>query len=110
MNVFDLKTSTAYPLGEREKNVLYRGKGFKVRIVELLPEGEIPPCDMAQHVVFTVVSGTVDISVNDEIVHAQPSHCVVIHPATVAMKSASGARVMAVQIDDVAHSDAKGGK
>lgn len=108
MNVFDLEKMTAHPLKEKEKNVFYHGRGFKARIIDLPPSGAIPPCNMAQQVAFTVVSGSVEITVNNETAHAQPGHCVVTEPASVAMKSADGARVMAIQIDDIGQSAGNG--
>jgi len=110
MNVFDLEKITAHPLKEKEKNIFHHGRGFKARIIELPPGGAVPPCDMAQNVVFTVVSGSVEITVNNETAQAQPGHCVVTQPATVAMKSTDGARVMAIQIDDFAQPAGSGGE
>ncbi len=101
MNHFDLKTIPAHSVTERDKNVFYRADAFKARIIELPPGGEIPPCDMQQHVIFTVVSGEAEITVDNQIASAGEGHCVIISPATVAMKSAQGVRIMAVQINAV---------
>lgn len=99
MNLFDLTTMVAYPLKERDKNVFYSAANFKMRIIEIKPGGAIPPCEMAQQVVFTVVSGSADITVDGETARAGQGHCVATPPATVSIKTDEGVRIMALQID-----------
>ena len=69
MQVFDLKAMVSYPYGERDKNVFYKAKDFKTRIIELPPGGEMPICEMASYVIFFVVTGVVEVRVNQEIVN-----------------------------------------
>ncbi len=49
--VYDLKTMVVHPYQEREKNVFYQAKEFKVRIIQLPPGGAMPPCEMKSHVI-----------------------------------------------------------
>lgn len=55
MNVFDLNEIAAFPYEQREKNVFYRAKEFKTRIIELPTSGEMPTCEVASHVVSIVL-------------------------------------------------------
>jgi len=57
MQVFDLKAMKAYPYEERDKNVFYKTKEFKARIIELPAGGEMPTCEMASYVIFYVIEG-----------------------------------------------------
>lgn len=107
MNLFDLTSMRAYPLKERDRNVFYSTDGLKMRIIELKPADAIPPCEMAQHVIFTVISGAADITVDGETAHVVQGHCVATPPATVSMKSPEGARIMAVQTACIAASTAE---
>lgn len=66
MQVFDLKTMKSYPYEDRHKNVFYKAKEFKTRIIELPPGGEIPICEMVSYVIFYVIKGTVEVRVNQE--------------------------------------------
>ncbi|MEA3453548.1 MAG: hypothetical protein U9R12_01310 [Candidatus Caldatribacteriota bacterium] len=66
MQVFNLKTMKSYPYEDRHKNVFYKAKEFKTRIIKLPPGGEIPTCEMVSYVIFYVIKGTVEIKVNRE--------------------------------------------
>ncbi|MFP4681082.1 MAG: cupin domain-containing protein [Chitinispirillaceae bacterium] len=99
MELFDLGAIPAYPLHEKGKNVFYRTEAFKARIVELPPGGAIPPCAMPQHVIFTVVKGEAHITVDGKTATAAKGCCCITEPATVSMKTDTGVRIMAIQID-----------
>ena len=98
MQVFDLKKTQSYPYEERDKNVFYATKEFKVRIIELPPNGEIPSCEMASYVIFYVVDGTVEVSVNQKEASIMEGQCLITEPATISMKTHSGARIMGIQV------------
>ena len=57
MQVFNLKTMKSHPYEERDKNVFYKDKQFKTRIIELPPDGEMPICEMVSYVIFYVIEG-----------------------------------------------------
>lgn len=66
MQIFDIKKMKSYPYAEREKNVFYKTSSFKVRIIELPPNGEMPSCKMDSYVMFYILKGEVDIDINQE--------------------------------------------
>ena len=98
MKVFDLNEMTARPYEEREKNVFYQAKEFKTRVIELPPGGRIPLCEMAEHVIFYVLDGEARFSVNSESVVLKEKQCLITEPATISMKTESGARLVGIQI------------
>jgi len=98
MEVFDLATIPAYPYEEREKNVFYQATEFKTRIIDLPPNGQMPTCEMASYVVFYVMSGKVDVSVNLEKVTIGEKQCLITKPATLSMKTGNGAKLLGIQI------------
>jgi len=97
--VFDIKTMASYPYEERDKNVFYKTKEFKTRIVELPPGGEIPICEMASYVIFFVVTGAAELRVNQEIINIEEGQCLIAEPATLSMKTENGVKIMATQIE-----------
>ncbi len=97
--VFDIKTMASYPYEERDKNVFYKTKEFKTRLVELPPGGEIPICEMASYVIFFVVNGVAEVRVNQEIVTIEEGQCLIAEPATLSMKTENGVKIMATQIE-----------
>jgi len=99
MKVYDLKTMQSYPYEERDKNVFYKAKEFKTRIVELPAGGEMPACEMESFVVFYVVSGKAEVSVNGETVIIETGQCLITEPATISMKTTGGVKIMGIQID-----------
>ncbi len=98
MKTFSLKDLTAHPHGERGKNVFYQAEEFKVRIIELPPGGEMPTCEMADHVLFTVVSGSADVDVDGETVTIEAGQMLITPPATLSMKTRNGVKIAGVQI------------
>lgn len=97
--VFDIKTMASYPYEERDKNVFYKTKEFKTRLVELPPGGEIPICEMVSYVIFFVVNGVAEVRVNQEIVTIEEGQCLIAEPATLSMKTENGVKIMATQIE-----------
>lgn len=98
MQIFDLSEIEGFPYEQREKNVFYQADEFKARIIVLPPGGGMPPCEMAQHVIFHVLDGAVQISANTETALLTKNHCLITKPATISMKTKNGARLMGIQI------------
>ncbi len=96
--VFDLKAMVSYPYEERDKNVFYKAKEFKARIIELPPGGEIPTCEMTSHVIFYVLEGEAEVKVNLEKATIKEGQCLITEPATLSMKTEKGVRMMGIQI------------
>jgi mannose-6-phosphate isomerase-like protein (cupin superfamily) len=97
--VFDIKTMESYPYEERGKNVFYKAKEFKTRIIELPPGGKMPDCEMASYVIFFVVNGVAEVRINQEIVNIKEGQCLIVEPAMLSMKTENGVRIMATQIE-----------
>lgn len=66
IQVFDLKAMLSYSYDKRDKNVFYKTKEFKTRIIELPQGGEILTCDMVSYVIFYVVKGSEEVKVNEK--------------------------------------------
>jgi quercetin dioxygenase-like cupin family protein len=98
MQVFNLKTMKSYPYEERDKNVFYKDKQFKTRIIELPPDGEMPTCEMASYVIFYVIKGTTEVKVNQEKTILKEGQCLIVEPATLSMKTQDGVKMMGIQI------------
>jgi len=98
MRVFDLKAMTSHPYREREKNVFYQTPRFKARIIELPAKGSMPTCEMASHVLFYVVQGEAEVQVNQEVTTIKEGQCLITEPATLAMKTENGVKILGVQV------------
>jgi len=59
MQVYDLNKTKAHPYEIKDKNILYSENNFKVRIIELPPNGEMPTCKMESYVIFYAIKGKV---------------------------------------------------
>jgi mannose-6-phosphate isomerase-like protein (cupin superfamily) len=99
MKVFDLRTMEAQPYAQRDKNVFYRVEGFKARIIELPPGGEMPLCEMASHVIFYVVKGSAEVTVNEKMETIEEGQCLITEPATLSMKTKNGVKIMGIQVE-----------
>jgi len=98
MKVFDLNQMPVFPYEQREKNVFYQAREFKVRIIELPPGGHVPDCEMASHVIFVVLNGKVNVTVNSEQAVIKEKQCLITEPATLSMRAENGARLVGIQI------------
>ncbi len=98
MKMFNFGDMSALPYEQREKNVFYHTEEFKTRIIELPPDGQMPTCEMASHVIFYVLSGEARVTVNSESVALKEKQCLITEPATVSMKTQNGVRLMGIQI------------
>ncbi len=98
MQVFDLKGMKAFPFEERDKNVFFSSDEFRARITELPPGGGIARCEMSESVLFYVIRGAVEVTVDGEPVNLSEGNCLVTGPATVSMSSSEGVRLLGVVV------------
>jgi mannose-6-phosphate isomerase-like protein (cupin superfamily) len=96
--VFDLKEIPVSPYEGRDKNIFFRGAGFKTRIIVLPTDGSMPECQMQTAVIFYVVSGEVEVTVDGEKHPLGEGHCLVGGPGRFSMKTTGGVRLLGVQI------------
>ena len=98
MKVFSLGEMKVFPYEQREKNVFFQTDEFKTRIIELPPDGQMPTCEMASHVIFYVLDGEVKVTVNSETAVLNEKHCLITEPATISMITENGVRLLGIQI------------
>ncbi len=98
MNIVNLNSMTAYPLDEKGKNVFFDTREFKTRIIELPEQGRIPECDMTSYVIFVVVRGEAEVTVNDETKPIREGDVMITEPARLSLFSENGVRIMGIQI------------
>ncbi|MCJ7526206.1 MAG: cupin domain-containing protein [Candidatus Aminicenantes bacterium] len=96
--VFDLNEMQVFPFAEREKNIFFCGAGFKTRIIVLPAGGTMPECQMHTAVIFYVVSGEVEVTVDGEVKYLGAGHCLIGEPGRYSMRTAAGARLLGIQI------------
>lgn len=98
MQVFDIKAMAVHPYEERDRNVFYKAKEFKTRIIELPAGGEMPTCEMTSHVIFYFIEGAAEVMVNQEKVNIKEGQCLITEPATLSMKTNDGVKIMGIQV------------
>jgi mannose-6-phosphate isomerase-like protein (cupin superfamily) len=98
MRVVDLKTMMSGPYKEREMNIIFNLEEFKVRNIKLPADGKIPDCEMQSYVIFYIVEGSVDVTVDQEKATITEGQCLISDPATISMSSKDGAKIMGIQI------------
>ena len=99
MKVFKLGEMRVFPYEQRGKNVFFQTDEFKTRIIELPPGGQMPACEMASHVIFYVLDGTVKVAVDSETVVLNEKNCLITEPpATISMITENGVRLLGIQI------------
>jgi len=98
MKILDFNKILGFPYEERHKNVLYNTDDFKIRIIDLHENGNIPECNMESHVVFVVMHGQVDITVNGEKFSLTEKQSMTSEPGTFSMSTINGAKLMGIQI------------
>jgi len=99
MKTFDLNSLLVFPFEEREKNVFYKADEFKMRIIELKADQELPECEMQSHVIFMLIAGKVEVSVNHEKFILSLGEFLVSEPAIFAMKALDDSRLIGIQIN-----------
>ena len=100
MKVFDLKKIDTYPYEERDKNVFFKSKRFKARIIKLKTGEGIPTCEMQSFIIFYVIEGTAEVSVNNEKQIINQGQCMITEPSTLSLKTEEGALIVGFQIID----------
>jgi len=72
MTIIDFSKNRSCEKGRFEAEVLFEQEAVKVRRIEIAAGARIPPCRMAEDVVFVVVEGRVTFRTEDEesVVHA----------------------------------------
>jgi hypothetical protein len=98
MQIFDLMELEAQGYEKRQVNVFYQNDLFKARIIVLESGGRIPECRMDSHVMFYVVEGEVQLFCDGKRTVLKEKQVFITEPALLSMESASGARLMGVQI------------
>ncbi len=98
MQVFDVNAMGVYPYEERDRNVFYKAKEFKTRIIELPAGGEMPTCEMASYVIFYFIDGAAEVKVNQEKVNIIKGQCLITEPATLSMRTNNGVKIMGIQV------------
>ena len=101
MKVFDIADMEASGYEQRSKNVFHETPEFKMRVIDLAPDERIPLCEMASHVVFMCVAGEALITIDGEETLLTPVKGLVTAPATVSMRSETGAKLLGIQITPV---------
>lgn len=99
MKIIDPGTVTAFPYAERQKNLLYRAEEFKMRIIELDKGGELPECEMRSYVIFSLISGDVEISVDHRPSLLHEGEWLISEPALFSMKALRASRLVGIQIE-----------
>ena len=99
MQIFNLDSLKSFPYEEREKNVFFKTKEFKIRIIDLIPNKRMPDCEMSSHVILIVVEGEVKIKVNKDKATLIKNQCLVTEPGLISMETKTGARLVGIQIN-----------
>ena len=98
MQIFNLDSIKTYPYEERDKNVFFKSREFKTRIISLLPGEKIPECEMASYVIFIIIDGEVNVKVNEDETILVKNQCLITEPSKISMQSVNGARIVGIQI------------
>jgi len=98
MKVFNINSMKTFPYEERGKNVFFSSEKFKLRIIELRPDGKIPLCEMESNVIFYMIKGEAEVTVNDETKLLTEGECLISEPGTFSMQSKNGVRILGIQI------------
>jgi quercetin dioxygenase-like cupin family protein len=98
MKIIDPRTVPAFPYAERQKNLLYRAEEFKMRIIELDKGGELPECEMRSYVIFSVISGEIEIRVDHQLSLLHEGNWLISEPALFSMKAIRASRLVGIQI------------
>ena len=98
MKVVNIKSMKTFPYEERGKNVFFSSEKFKLRVIELDPNGKMPLCQMESNVIFYVVEGETEVTVNDETKLLTEGECLISEPGTFSMQSKNGVRILGIQI------------
>jgi quercetin dioxygenase-like cupin family protein len=98
MKKFDIVGMETFGYDQREKNVFFQSREFKMRVIGLAPGERLPKCEMATSVVFICLGGQADVNVGEEQISLSTGQGLVTEPAAVSMKTDAGARLLGIQI------------
>lgn len=99
MKIFNTKTLQAFPFSERHKNVFYQVDEFKMRIIELENGQQLPDCQMESYVVFSLVSGEMEVTVDNQKSLLKEGELLVSEPAKFSMQALKASRLVGIQIN-----------
>lgn len=69
------------------------------KTIELSANQELPECEMNSHVIFVLIKGETEISVNNELSVLSEGDCLVSEPAIFSMKAIKASRLVGIQIN-----------
>jgi len=98
MKKFDMISMEVSPYNQRERNVFYESREFKMRVIDLAPGEGMPSCDMMSHVVFVCFEGKAEVVIGNERTTISRGQCLVTEPATISMNADTGVRLLGIQI------------
>ena len=98
MKKFDIVCMEAQEYDQRRKNVFYETPEFKMRVINLAPGESLPQYKMASYIVFVCMGGEAEEVVGGEGMNVGRGQCLVTEPATIAMSTQGGARLLGIQI------------
>ena len=98
MQIFNLDSIDTFPYDQRDKNVFFKSKEFKTRIIKLLPGENIPECEMASYVISIVLEGEVEIKVNTDKANLVKNQCLIVEPSVISMQSKNGVKIIGIQV------------
>lgn len=98
MQIFNLDSLKTFPYDERDKNVFFKVEEFKTRVIRLLPGENIPECEMASYVIFIVLEGEAEITVNTDKASLVKNQCLITEPSIISMQSKNGVKIIGIQI------------
>lgn len=80
------------------KKLVYERNEFKARHIQLLEGDRIPPCDMSSYVIFNVLEGEVEVTVDEDKVVLEEGECLFSEPDVYSMNTDKGAEILGIQI------------
>src|SRR4030042_7014916 len=98
MQIFNLDSIKTFPYEEKDKNVFFKSKEFKTRIISLSPGEKIPECEMVSYVIFIVLEGEANVKVNEDEAKLVKNQCLITEPSLISMESGNGVRILGIQI------------
>lgn len=94
MKICDLKKM-------KGKKPVYDRDEFKARYIQLPKGGSIPSCDMSCYVIFIVLEGDVEITVNEDKAILRDGKCLFSEPGIYSMNTEEGAKILGIQVQKV---------
>ena len=84
--------------GSKPAEVFYEGNNFNSRLISLKKGEEIPPCDMDSNLIFTIIEGEVEISVNEQKNILSQNQVLIADPGLFSMEALKDSKIMGIQI------------